>query len=103
MYRMLFALPLFLVLAWWFGRGQPALASADWLTVAGLGVSGYYLAGYLDFTGLQYISASLERLILYLNPTFVLALSVLFFKEHVSKRQWIALGVSYSGVLIAFG
>ena len=72
MYRMLFALPLFLMLSWWSGRGQPALTARDWRTLFGLGFSGYYLASFLDFAGLQYISASLERLILYLNPTVVL-------------------------------
>ena len=74
MYRMLFALPMFLAMAWWASRGQPALSRRDWLGVLGLGFSGYYLASFLDFWGLQYISASLERLILYLNPTLVLML-----------------------------
>ena len=103
MYRMLFALPLFLTLAWWAGRGKPPLSARDWRVVFGLGFTGYYLASFLDFAGLQYISASFERLILYLNPTIVLALSVLLFKAKVSGRQWLALAVSYSGVLLVFG
>ena len=52
---------------------------------------------------MQYISASFERLILYLNPTIVLGLSVLLFKARVSRRQLAALAVSYSGVLLVFG
>jgi drug/metabolite transporter (DMT)-like permease len=72
MYRMLFAFPLFLLLAWWAGRGKTPLTRNDWLVLAGLGFSGYYLASFLDFAGLQYVSANLERLILYLNPTIVL-------------------------------
>jgi drug/metabolite transporter (DMT)-like permease len=103
MYRMLFALPLFLALSWWAGRGKPALTRRDLVTVAGLGFSGYYLASFLDFIGLQYITASLERLILYLNPTLVLGLSVLMFKARVSWRQLVALAVSYCGVLLVFG
>jgi drug/metabolite transporter (DMT)-like permease len=103
MYRMLFALPLFVVLAWWAGRGRPALSARDWLVVAGLGFSGYYLASFLDFAGLAYITASLERLILYLNPTLVLAIGVVVFKRKVSARQIIALAVSYCGVLLVFG
>ncbi len=103
MYRMLFALPLFALLAWWAGRGQPALTRRDWLVVSGLGFSGYYLASFLDFAGLAYITASLERLILYLNPTLVLALGVVVFKRRVSPRQMIALAVSYCGVLLVFG
>jgi drug/metabolite transporter (DMT)-like permease len=103
MYRMLFALPLFLLLSWWAGRGKPALVRRDWLVVLGLGFSGYYLSSFLDFAGLQYISASLERLILYLNPTLVLALGIVLFKKKVAPRQWVALAVSYSGVLLVFG
>ena len=103
MYRMLFALPLFLLLAWWAGRGKPALTRRDRITILGLGFSGYYLASFLDFAGLQFISASLERLILYLNPTIVLALGVLLFKRKVAGRQLLALAVSYSGVALVFG
>ncbi len=102
-YRMLFALPLFVALAWWAGRGKPSLKRRDWLTVIGLGFTGYYLASFLDFAGLAYISASLERLILYLNPTLVLAMGVFLFGRRVSRGQWLALGVSYCGVLLVFG
>jgi drug/metabolite transporter (DMT)-like permease len=103
MYRMLFALPLFVALAWWAGRGQPPLAPRDLRLVAVLGFSGYYLASFLDFAGLQYISASLERLILYLNPTLVLALGALLYGRRVTLRQALALAVSYAGVLLVFG
>jgi drug/metabolite transporter (DMT)-like permease len=103
MYRMLFALPLFVVLAWWAGRGKQALARRDWVTVLGLGFCGYYLASFLDFAGLQYVSAGLERLILYLNPTLVLLLGALLFKRRVRAAQLSALAVSYCGVLLVFG
>ena len=103
MYRMLFALPLFAALALWAGRGKPPLTRRDLLAVVGLGFSGYYLASYLDFVGLQYVSASLERLILYLNPTLVLLLSVLLLGRRVTARQVFALAVSYLGVLVVFG
>ena len=103
MYRMLFALPLFMLLAWWAGRGKPALTPRDRITVVGLGFSGYYLASFLDFAGLAYISAGFERLILYLNPTLVLAMGAVLFKRKVTLRQLIALGVSYCGVLLVFG
>ena len=103
MYRMLFALPMFLLLAWWAGRGKPALTRRDVRMVVMLGFCGYYLASFLDFAGLQYISASLERLILYLNPTIVLLLGVFVFHRKVQRRQSIALAVSYCGVLLVFG
>src|SRR3954466_14909810 len=96
MLRMLFALPLFVVMAWWAGRGKPALTGRDWLGVIGLGFSGYYLASFLDFAGLAYITPSFERLILYLNPTLVLALGFVLFKRKVTRKQLIALAVSYS-------
>jgi drug/metabolite transporter (DMT)-like permease len=103
MYRMLFALPLFALLAWWAGRGRQALTRRDWIVVTGLGFSGYYLASFLDFAGLAYVTASLERLILYLNPTLVLAVGMIVFRRRVSRRQIVALGVSYCGVLLVFG
>jgi drug/metabolite transporter (DMT)-like permease len=103
MYRMLLALPLFVALAWWAGRGQERLSGRDLRIVAGLGFTGYYLASFLDFLGLQYISASLERLILYTNPTVVLLLGVWWFQHRVQPMQLVALAVSYAGVLLVFG
>jgi len=103
MYRMLFALPLFLLLAWWAGRGRAPLSGRDRLAVLGLGFCGYYLASFLDFLGLQYISAGLERLIQYLNPTLVLLLGWLLFGRRVDWRHGAALAVSYVGVALVFG
>ncbi|MGY8893819.1 MAG: DMT family transporter [Burkholderiales bacterium] len=103
MYRMLFSLPFFVLMAWWAGRGKPVLTQRQWVAVFGLGFSGYYLASYLDFLGLQYISASLERLILYLNPTLVLMLGWMLYGRRIGLRQALAMAVSYSGVLLVFG
>ena len=103
MYRMLFALPLFVLLAWWAGRGKPALTWRDARTILGLGFCGYYLSSFLDFAGLRYVSASLERLILYLNPTLVLGFGAFLFKKTVTRSQVLALAVSYCGVLCVFG
>jgi len=103
MYRMLFALPFFIALAWWAGRGKPGLGLRDALAVAALGFSGYYLASSLDFLGLQYISASLERLILYLTPTLVLLLGWALFGRRATRGQLLALAVSYCGVALVFG
>ena len=103
MYRMLFSLPLFALLAWWSGRGRPRLSARDWGIVAGLGFSGYYLASFLDFAGLQYITAGLERLILYLNPTFVLAIAMLRFGHRVDAQQVAAMALAYLGIVLVFG
>jgi drug/metabolite transporter (DMT)-like permease len=107
MYRMLFALPLFLLMAWWAER-QPAaraqpLSRRDVLGIVGLGVLGYYISSYLDFLGLQYVSAGLERLILYLNPTLVLVLGWLIYRRPLPWHRLLAMAVSYSGVLLVFG
>ena len=103
MYRMLFALPIFAFMGWWASRGQAALTRRDWLGVLGLGFSGYYLASFLDFAGLAYISASLERLILYLNPTLVLILGWALYQRHITRFQALGMGISYLGVLLVFG
>ncbi len=102
-WRMLLALPLFAAMAWWGARGAPALTRRDALTIVALGFSGYYLSSMLDFYGLMYITASLERLILYLGPTFVMVLAVVVLKKRVTLRQWLAAGISYAGVLVVFG
>ena len=103
MYRMLLALPFFVFMAWWAGRGKPVLSRHDKLGIAGLGFCGYYLSSYLDFWGLVYISASLERLILYLNPTLVLLLGWLVLGRRIGQRQLVAMAISYAGVLVVFG
>ena len=103
MLRMAIALPLFVALAWWAGRGQPALSGRDWRVVGALGFCGYYLASFLDFAGLQYITAGLERLILYLNPTLVLLLGWLLHGQRVKARQLAALALSYAGIAVVFG
>ena len=103
MYRMLFALPIFAAMAWWASRGQPPLSRRDALGVLGLGVSGYYLASFLDFAGLAYISASLERLILYLNPTIVLLLGWALYGRAIRWGQALGMAISYCGVVLVFG
>ena len=106
MLRMLFALPFFIALGIWSERRTQArenpLTIRDMVGIAALGVVGYYLSSYLDFLGLQYISASLERLILYLNPTLVVVLGWLIYKKPVQPIRMLAMVVSYSGVLLVF-
>lgn len=103
MYRMLFALPIFAVMAWWASRGKPPLTRKDWLGVLGLGLTGYYLASFLDFAGLAYISASLERLILYLNPTLVVMLGWVLYRRSITWGQAAGMLISYCGVVLVFG
>jgi len=102
--RMLMSAPLFVALAWWSRRRTPAapLARNDLWAIAGLGVVGYYLSSYFDFLGLQYITAALERLVLFLYPTFVLLLSALLFGRRITARDVFAVAISYVGIAVVF-
>jgi len=105
--RMLLSLPFFAAVSLYQMRqarlGRIArLTRHDALLVAFLGCIGYYLSSYLDFLGLQYVSAGLERLILFLSPTFVLLMTALFLKRAITPRQWLALALSYGGVVLVF-
>ena len=103
MLRMGFSLPLFLVIGFFKNEKDkaPLDFSALWKITA-LGVLGYYGASYFDFSGLQYIDASLERLILFSYPTVVVLLSALVYKQKISKKQMIAILITYFGMCIIF-
>lgn len=100
--RMLVALPFFSLIAWWFSRGQARLTSRDWQGVVVLGLMGYYAGSLLDFWGLQYISAALERLVLFLNPTMVVLISALVVGYRITKRDVFALVLCYAGIALVF-
>lgn len=102
--RMLFALPFFLVIGYLSGRSKTAnkLTPRDWVAVAFLGFVSYYFAALLDFMGLQYITASLERLILFVYPTIVVIISATIYRKKVTRPQLIALGFTYLGVAVVF-
>jgi drug/metabolite transporter (DMT)-like permease len=102
--RMLYATPFFALMALFATkrRGAATIGRADWLRVLWLGFIGYYLASLVDFMGLQYVSAALERLMLYLYPTIVVVLSALFFRQRITGRILLALGLSYAGILLVF-
>lgn len=100
--RMLYSAPLFVAMAWWSGRGAAPIARRDLAAIVGLGFLGYYLASLLDFMGLRYVTASLERLILYLYPTMVVVLSALFLGKPITRRAVGALVLSYAGIALVF-
>jgi drug/metabolite transporter (DMT)-like permease len=101
-FRMLFSLPVFAAVAVWKMRVGPPLSNSDRWRLVGLGLLGYYLSSFLDFLGLQYISVGLERLILFLTPTFVLLVTALVWKRPIGRAQWLALLVSYCGIVLVF-
>jgi drug/metabolite transporter (DMT)-like permease len=106
--RMLYSAPLFLAMAAWAQRRARAtplishIARADWWRLVWLGCIGYWLASLLDFMGLQYITASLERLVLFLYPTIVVLLSALMLRQPITRRAVAALVLSYAGIAFVF-
>ena len=101
-FRMFFSVPVFAAIAIWQMRNQPALAARDRWRIVGLGLIGYYVSSTFDFLGLQYISVGLERLILFLTPTFVLLMTSIFLKRHISRIEWLAMATSYAGIVLVF-
>jgi drug/metabolite transporter (DMT)-like permease len=100
--RMLLCLPVLLIAAWWSSRTHAHhMTRRDWAMVVFLGAVGYYLSSLLDFEGLRYITAGLERLILFLYPTIVAIISVFLFKKPIGRTGLIALVLSYIGIAVA--
>lgn len=106
--RMTLTLPFFVFVAWLLARQgaraqqsrRAALAPRDWAAVAGLGFVGYYLASFLDIMGLQYVGAGIGRLIGFLYPTIVVALSFLFLHKRPTHRELAALVICYAGITL---
>ncbi len=101
-FRMLFSLPVFAAVALWKMRTEAPLSTRDRWRLLGMGLVGYYLSSMLDFVGLQYITVGLERLILFLTPTFVLLMTSFFLKRAISRIEWLALALSYCGIVLVF-
>jgi drug/metabolite transporter (DMT)-like permease len=100
--RMGYALPVLLYMGWSLQRREPmTLTGGDWWELLLLGVLGYYLASYLDFLGLHYISAALERIVLFVYPTLVVMLSAIFLGKPLTRRTVLLLLSSYAGVALA--
>ena len=101
-FRMLFSVPVFAAIAVWQMRTGPALSVSDRWRIIGLGLMGYYVSSTLDFLGLQFITVGLERLILFLTPTFVLLFTAFILKRHIGRLEWLAMGISYGGIVLVF-
>ncbi len=102
--RMLLSLPFYLTAAWLAGKKENVqpLSNRDFGWIILLGILGYYLSSLFDFIGLQYISAGLERLILFLYPTFAVLLNTYLFKQKITRIQLLALCITYAGIGIAY-
>ncbi len=104
MLRMGFALPVYVFFAYRIASKENniRLSGREWVGVGSLGIIGYYISSYFNFFGLNYISAGLERILLFIYPTFVLIINAVFMKKRVTKIQLLALGLTYAGILLAF-
>jgi drug/metabolite transporter (DMT)-like permease len=102
--RMLFSLPFYLLAALWGSRkeGNVRMKGRQWVWVIVLGLLGYYLSSFFDFVGLQYISAGLERLILFLYPSFAVLINAVLFHQRISRIQFGSLVLTYTGIGIAY-
>ena len=106
--RMAISLPFFLIVALWSARksartnNTEPLKIKEKLMIFGLGILGYYLSSLLDFEGLAHISAGLERLILFLYPTFVVILTAAIYRKAINRHQTLALVLSYAGMILVF-
>ena len=102
--RMLLSLPFYIAAAWISGKKENVqpLSKRDFSWIIILGILGYYLSSLFDFIGLQYISAGLERLILFLYPTFAVLLNTYLFKQRITRIQFLALRITYTGIGIAY-
>lgn len=102
--RMIFSLPFYVGAVWLVNKqeGTVPLSKQQWLVVLVLGLFGYYLSSLFDFVGLQYISAGLERLILFLYPTFAVLINSFVFKQPIRRAQRWALVLTYVGIGLAY-
>lgn len=102
--RMIFSLPFFLISAMVTSNKKENVkfTTRQWIDIAILGCFGYYVSSLLDFQGLKYVSAGIERLILFVYPTFVLLISVVWLKRKVRPIEWTAVLITYIGLFVAF-
>jgi len=102
--RMILSLPFFLISAATSSARQDNVrfSTRQWFYVALVGCMGYYISSLLDFLGLQYVSAGIERLILFIYPTLVLLFVAVFFRKRIRRQQWLAVAITYVGLVVAF-
>ena len=104
MLRMLFSLPFYAVAMWFYFSKQPIkkAKASTYLAACLVGILGYYMSSLFDFIGLQYVSASIERIILFIYPTLAVLLNLLIFKVAITKKQWMAILITYFGIGLAY-
>jgi drug/metabolite transporter (DMT)-like permease len=104
MLRMFFALPFYAAAMWYYFANQQLkkVKTSTYFAAGLIGLLGYYVSSLFDFIGLQYVSASIERIILFIYPTLAVLLNLLIFKVAITKRQWLAILITYIGISLAY-
>jgi drug/metabolite transporter (DMT)-like permease len=104
MLRMLFSLPFYAIAMWYFFANQQIkkVKATTYFAACLIGILGYYMSSLFDFIGLQYVSASIERIILFIYPTLAVLLNLFIFKVAITKRQWLAILITYLGIGLAY-
>lgn len=104
--RMGFALPFYILFAIYQNQRKEVqkqnIAKKDWALLITLGIIGYYFASYLDMWGLKFISAGMERLILFAYPTITTILAAVIFRQKLKKNTILSITLTYLGISLAF-
>ncbi len=101
--RLFFSLPLYIILAYIYSKkATTPITTKQWAWIVALGLIGYYLSSLLDFLGLLYISASLERLILFIYPTLIVVLNTMLFSSKLQRKDYFALLLTYIGIFFIY-
>lgn len=105
MLRLAIALPFYVAVFWRVrvGAGVAPIRIRHVLRALSLGFLGYYLASYLDLSGLQYITAQLERLTLFTYPAIVAVFAWMFLGERLNRTIILSIALCYFGVALMYG
>ncbi len=99
---MLIAFPFYLIALWLSKPPKVSITKNQYVWAIAMGLLGYYASSLFDFVGLQYISASIERIILFIYPTMAVIINRIIYKVKISRIQFISIGITYLGIGIAY-
>src|SRR6478609_8942164 len=101
--RYFFSFPIYIFLAYYYSKhASTSISKKHWAWILFLGFIGYYVSSLFDFTGLTYISASLERLILFVYPTLIVVLNTILFGSKLQRKDYLALMLTYVGIFFIY-
>lgn len=105
--RLGFSAPIYIAILVWILRrrkaaGQSLPQRCDYVFAMLTGMLGYYVCAWMDIEGIKYITAQLERLLLFTYPIFVFIFGALFFGKPLTKAAVVSIIVAYAGIGIIF-